>query len=156
MDEMKWIKLLPNTKRGIKIRFVNSMVNDSASEAEISNDVDKSFSASSTSSVWTNGVKMTATEDEEEEFPPSPDSEPARKRRKRTTSPKKSPEVGTCPLCARNMKLRTLFKHTENCNGGVVTRFVSEQLFSRDSDLRTTNAHSLVITLQIAKSSSNQ
>ena len=126
-EGLKWIKLLPDTKRGIKLRFVNSMVNTSTSEAEISNDVDRSStSASSTSSSgWTNGVKMTDTVEEEEEFPPSPESEPSRKKRKRTTTtPKKSPEVQTCPLCARNMKLKTLLKHIENCNGGVVTRSV--------------------------------
>ena len=70
----------------------------------------------------TDGIKMITAEDEEEEFPASPESEPSRKRRKRTTTPKKSPEVGTCPLCARTMKIRTLLKHIEGCNGGVVTR----------------------------------
>ena len=124
-DKMKWIKIIPDsdTKRGIKIKFANSMDLERKNESEISTDVDKSFSATSTSScAVTDGVKMTAAADEEEEFPPSPESEPSRKRRKRTTTPKKSPEVGTCPLCARTMKIRTLLKHIEGCNGGVVTR----------------------------------
>ena len=126
IEERKWIKIVPDPKRNIKLKFSNPLVKVTTSEA--ATDVDTSFSASSTTSsnfTSTTAGKRTFMEEDEEEIPPSPESEPSRKRRRRksSTTPKKSQEIGNCPLCFRNMRMKSLMKHIDGCNGGVLTRY---------------------------------